>query len=165
MKILYVHKISRGRVVSFAAVFRLVTSRNPPPRLWGGGLRDVTSLKTAAKETRGRATQRSFTFGRSARSRGPTPFPFIYYFRHERSPSGTTGNFPSSMYVEFWDRKVSMFLPKSHRVLYLPACFRTCFRTEVLLVLLVSFLYKVRNISLSIVDNDSYSLNSFETSS
>ena len=41
-------------VVSFAAVFRLVTSRNPPPhkgRRGGGVLRDVTSLKTAAKET------------------------------------------------------------------------------------------------------------------
>ena len=36
----------RGKsLVSFAAIFRLVTSR-------GGGLRDVTSLKTAAKETR-----------------------------------------------------------------------------------------------------------------
>ena len=48
-------------VVSFAAVFELVTSRNPPPhkessRLWGGGLRDVTSLKTAAKETKRMAT-------------------------------------------------------------------------------------------------------------
>ena len=37
--------ISHSFLVSFAAVFRLVTSRNPP------GLRDVTSLKTAAKET------------------------------------------------------------------------------------------------------------------
>ena len=34
-------------LVSFAAVFGLITSRNP----WEGGLRDVTSLKTAAKET------------------------------------------------------------------------------------------------------------------
>ena len=34
-------------LVSFAAVFRLVTSRNPP--LWRGGLRDVTRLKNGCE--------------------------------------------------------------------------------------------------------------------
>ena len=34
-------------LVSFAAVFWLVTSRNPP--LWGGGLRDATRLKNGCE--------------------------------------------------------------------------------------------------------------------
>ena len=51
-------------IVSFAALFRLVTSRNPLP---GRRVRDVTSLKTAAKDTMVCITV----------SNSPTPLVFI----------------------------------------------------------------------------------------